>query len=93
MNGSDQWEGLVLVGEHLISNGNNRVYGATYTGLDVLLEDPADWQQWMDDLGQQTVGNGNKTFQYDSCTIAQALDRFGGFAVLDRTWMDNWPAS
>ena len=53
----------------------------------------ADPQAWIDNIGQNALGNGNKTFQYDSCIIADAMEQFGGLAVLDNTWMDNWPAS
>lgn len=93
LNGSANWEGIVLVGEHLTSNGNNRVYGATYTGLDVMLQPEADRAAWLQALGQTSLGNGNKRFQYDSCVISSAMEQFGGLAVLDNTWMDNWPAS
>ena len=93
INGSKTWDGLVLVGEHMTSTGNGKVYGAIYTGLDVLLQDPADREQWVNDLGQNSVGNGNKRFQYDSCMLAAAMTSFGGLRVLSGTWMDNWPAS
>ena len=33
LSGNRTWEGIVMVGEHATSNGNNKVYGATYTGL------------------------------------------------------------
>ena len=91
INGNNTWEGIVLMGEHLISNGNGKVYGATYTGLDAILA--ADPQQRAEDLGQNSVGNGNKRFQYDSCMISSAMTSFGGLSVLDNVWMDNWPAS
>ena len=89
--GDTTWEGIVLVGEHLTSNGNGKVYGATYTGLDAILA--ADPEQWALDLGQNSVGNGNKRFQYDSCMVAAAMESFGGLSVMDNVWMDNWPAS
>ena len=91
ISGSKTWEGIVLVGEHLISNGNGRVYGATYTGLDAILAD--DPQEWAETIGQNSVGNGNKRFQYDSCMISSAMEQFGGLSVIDNAWMDNWPAS
>ena len=91
INGSKTWDGLALVGEHITSNGNGTINGATYTGLDAILA--PDPQQWAEDLGKNSVGNGNKKFQYDSCMIGSAMESFGGLRVLDNTWMDNWPAS
>jgi Tfp pilus assembly protein PilX len=89
ISGNKTWEGIVLVGEHLTSNGNNTVYGAVYTGLDAMLAD--DPEQWIEDMGQTAIGNGNKTYRYDSCSIASAMQSFGGFDVLPNAWMDNWP--
>jgi hypothetical protein len=91
ISGSKTWEGIVLVGEHLTSNGNGRVYGATYTGLDAILAD--DPQEWAETIGQNSVGNGEKRFQYDSCVISSVMEQFGGLSVIDNAWMDNWPAS
>lgn len=90
VDGGKTWSGIVLVGEHLISNGNNTVLGAVFTGLDAMLQ--ADPQAWAETLGQNSVGNGNKIYQYDSCIIESALESFGGLRVLSDTWMDNWPA-
>jgi hypothetical protein len=89
ISGNKTWEGLVLVGQHLTSNGNNTVLGATYTGLDAMLQ--ADPAAWIAAQGQTSVGNGNKTYKYDSCKIASALSSFGGLTVLPNAWMDNWP--
>lgn len=90
ISGNKTWEGLVLVGEHMTSNGNNKVYGAVYTGLDAILApNPSLWALTH---GKNSVGNGNKAYQYDSCTVADALSAFGGLKVLSDTWMDNWPA-
>jgi hypothetical protein len=91
ISGNKTWEGIVLVGEHLTSNGNNKVYGTVYTGLDAILQD--DPQAWAEDIGQNSLGNGNKTYQYDSCMIESAMTSFGGLRVIDNAWMDNWPPS
>lgn len=91
INGSDQWEGVVLIGEHLIANGNGKVYGATLTGLDAILA--ADPEAWAAALGQNSVGNGAKAFQYDSCTLASAMQGVSGLSVFHNAWLDNWPAS
>jgi hypothetical protein len=89
ISGGRTWEGIVLVGRNLTSNGNNTVYGMVVTGLDAMLAD--DPQAWAQALGQNSVGNGNKIYQYDSCSIASATESLGGFEVLDNAWMDNWP--
>lgn len=80
--GSDLWQGVVLVGGKLTSNGNNTVSGATISGLNAQLGvsvPPSD------------VGNGTKTFQYNSCHVASAMQAYGGsLNVLENTWLDNW---
>lgn len=64
MNGGYTWDGLVLVGGRLkSSNGNQTVNGGMVTGLNELLgAAPSDNQ----------IGNGTKTFQYNSCSIYKA---------------------
>src|SRR5690606_8425737 len=62
-----QWEGIVLVGGVLTSNGNNTVLGATVSGLNVKLGMSVPISD---------VGNGTKTYQYDSCNVAAAAARF-----------------
>ena len=36
------------------------------------------------------VGNGTKTYRYDSCNVAQAASKFGGLVPLPNTSVDNW---
>jgi hypothetical protein len=75
------WDGVVLVGNTLTSNGNTQVRGATITGLNIL-------------LGQvvpiQDVGNGNKTYQVNTCNVTRALRVQAKLRPLPNTWMDNW---
>ena len=76
-----QWDGVILVGGALTSNGNNTVSGALVTGLNVLLgENP----------GMSDVGNGTKTYRYDSCNVSKAGEQFKGLAPLRNTGADNW---
>ena len=83
LNGSVQWDGIILVGGTLTSSGNNTVSGAVVTGLNVLLgENP----------GASDLGSGNKTFVFNSCNVANATTRFGGLVALRNTSVDNWPA-
>jgi hypothetical protein len=39
---------------------------------------------------QEAVGNGNKTFQYNSCSIASALNHIGSLQRLRNGWTDTW---
>ena len=81
--GSIKWEGIVLVGGNLTSNGSNRVSGAVLTGLNVLLGQvvlPSD------------IGNGSKSFGFNSCYVASALSRFNGIRAMRNTTVDNWPS-
>jgi hypothetical protein len=89
ISGNKTWDGIVLVGRHLTSNGNNKVYGATISGLDAMIQ--PDPQAWATAQGQNAVGNGNKTYQYNSCHVASALSAFGGFTPIENAWVDNWP--
>ncbi len=66
VHGNAQWDGLVLVGGTITSNGNNRFFGAMVAGLNVKLGRAVD---------AESVDNGNKTFQYNSCDVANALRR------------------
>ena len=79
--GSLKWDGVILVGGTLVSNGNNTIKGALVTGLNVLLGQT---------VGVSDVGNGTKTIRFDSCNIADATDRFNGLAPIRNSSADNW---
>ncbi len=81
INGSRQWNGIILVGGTLTSNGNNTVSGAVMTGLNELLGE---------DVPESDLGNGNKTYRYDSCDVENATNRFAGLSPLRNTSADNW---
>lgn len=81
ISGSTSWNGVILVGGNLTSNGNNTVQGAVVSGLNVGLGQT---------VPQGTVGNGNKTYQYNSCNIANAAARFAALRVFPNAWLDNW---
>jgi hypothetical protein len=89
ISGNKTWDGIILVGTHLTSNGNNKVYGATISGLDAILQ--PDPQAWATAQGQNAVGNGNRTYHYNSCYVASALSSFGGLSPITNAWVDNWP--
>ena len=86
ISGSKSWDGIILVGGTLTSNGNNTVLGAVVTGLNVQLGDTVGPSA----VGVSDVGNGNKTYRYDSCNVAKAAARFAGLVPFRNTQVDNW---
>jgi Flp pilus assembly pilin Flp len=77
------WNGIVLVGgSGNLSGSATRVNGAIITGLNVKLGMP---------VPQTEVGNGNFLVRYNSCHIASALNRLGGWQRIPNAWADNWP--
>jgi Tfp pilus assembly protein PilX len=76
-----QWDGIILVGGTIISNGSMNIYGAVVTGLNVKLGMV---------VPVQTVGNGTKIHQYDSCNIARALNHAGSLERVRNGWTDTW---
>jgi type II secretory pathway pseudopilin PulG len=82
--GSGVWKGIILVGNHLTSNGNNTAYGAVITGLNVKLPAPKNV------VLQDDVGNGTKFYQYDSCNVAAATAGIGHYRLFPNAWMDNF---
>jgi hypothetical protein len=75
------WEGLILVGGNIISNGQANVYGAVITALNMKLGIS---------VPTQTIGNGTKLFQYDSCALARAFGKIGSLERVRNGWTDNW---
>jgi hypothetical protein len=82
LNGSFSWNGVILVGGVLTSNGNNTVSGAVVSGLNVKLGLT---------VLSSDVGNGTKTFRYNSCHVNSALAGLGGLVPIANAWSDNWP--
>jgi hypothetical protein len=80
--GSNQWDGIVLVGGTLTSNGNNHFYGSVIVGLNVKLGASVD---------DETIANGTKIFQYNSCDVANALKALGGWTRIPNARTDNYP--
>jgi hypothetical protein len=81
ISGSLQWDGVILVGGTLTSNGNNTIKGSLVTGLNVLLGQV---------VGVSDVGNGTKTIKFDSCNIASATQHLTGLAPIRNSGADNW---
>jgi hypothetical protein len=89
ISGSDMWDGIIMVGGKLTSNGNNTVAGATISGLNVLL--PGNIQASTSEFDDATAG-GNKTYVYSSCKVARATKALESYRVLANTWADNLPS-
>jgi Tfp pilus assembly protein PilX len=83
INGSINWQGVVLVGGTLTSTGNNTVQGAVVSGLNVQLGMS---------VGASDVGSGTKTYVYNSCSIDSALTNLGKLQRIRNGWTDNWPS-
>jgi hypothetical protein len=75
------WEGLILVGGVLTGNGQGNIYGALVTGLNVKVGTA---------VGLTDLGNGTKTYQYDSCALARALGHIGSIQRVRNGWTDTW---
>ena len=87
--GSNMWNGIILVGGKLTSNGNNTTAGATISGLNYLLPNaPAPGQGVIID---DATANGNKTYVYNSCMVARATQRLRHFVAIPDTWIDDVP--
>jgi hypothetical protein len=85
LNGSGAgWDGIILVGGRLRSNGTNEVQGATITGLNVKLGYTVDDND-VNDL------NGTKQFLYNSCNVSSALTAMGSLRVYQNTWANSFP--
>lgn len=86
INGSNQWYGVILVGGVLTSNGNNVSEGATLSGLNTLTGTRPSAS-----TSDDAVANGQKSYVYDSCSVAKATSGQARYTMLPNTWMDNLP--
>ena len=82
ISGSNMWNGVILVGGNLTSNGNSTVEGAVVSGLNTIFGQA---------LPQGMVGNGTRTYQYNSCNVASAMAKQGKLVPYTNVWVDNWP--
>jgi hypothetical protein len=81
INGSTTWDGILLVGGTIYADGNNNVQGAVITGLNVKLGMT---------VPESDVGNGTKTYQYNSCNIANAMAHYATLVLTTGSWSDNY---
>lgn len=87
------WRGVVLVGGRAdLSGSATRVYGSIITGLNLKLS-PLSAYPFLPQTypSESAVGNGNFQVQYNSCNVASALNRLGGWQRIANGWADNWP--
>ena len=89
ISGSNMWNGIILIGGKLTSNGNNTTSGATFSGLNYLL--PGALQPGPGYISDDATLNGNKTYVYNSCNVARATQKLRHFVALPDTWIDDVP--
>lgn len=77
------WDGIIITGGRIRSNGGNQVSGAVITGLNVKLGYVVTASD-MNDL------NGNKEYLYNSCNVNSALSALGSLRVYQNTWANNF---
>lgn len=87
ISGSNMWDGIVLVGGKLTSNGNNTTAGATLSGLNLILPGATDPGNGVQD--DDATQNGQKTYVYNSCKVSRAAQRLRVYFSMSNTWMDN----
>ncbi len=98
MSGDNLWQGILMVGGQMISNGNGTVTGATMSGLNTILtstqlakaQEKAAPGTTLSNNPANARANGTKTFQYDSCEVAKAAGGIASYSVFPNAWMDNF---
>ncbi len=95
INGSNQWYGVIMVGGQLTSNGNNVSEGATYSGLNMLCNDDPICNPGLSNplasTADDATANGQKSYVYDSCSVAKATSAMARYTMMPNTWMDDIP--
>jgi len=86
ISGSNMWNGILLVGGSLTSNGNNTTSGATISGLNVLLGDTTAAGVVNVDT---STANGQKSYVYNSCNVSRASKRLQSYLAYPNAWLDN----
>ena len=85
MEGSFEWDGVLLVGGYMSSNGYQTIEGAVVTGLNILLGES---------VPTSDIGNGNKNFLYNSCWLKRASESWdgsvpAGLALVPGSWSED----
>jgi hypothetical protein len=87
INGSNMWDGIILVGGVLTSNGNNVTAGTTLSGLNALL--PGAPLPPPSHSGDNADANGQKSYVYNSCNVDRATKGLQSFQPIANAWVDN----
>lgn len=80
---SDSWRGIILAGGQVNSGGNSDFDGAITSGLNKKIPGVTV-------LTPSFLANGNKSYYYNSCTVAKAMSAMGAAVRISNAWMDNW---
>ena len=87
INNDFEWDGVILVGDFMQSNGKMAIRGGIVTGLNLLLgRDP-------DDMNISAVGPGEAQITYNSCMVAEAQNAGGGNSwgsPQPVAWVSSW---
>ena len=89
ISGSNMWDGVILVGGQLTSNGNNTTSGTTVSGLNYKL--PGAVQPPPGYINDNATANGTKSYVYNSCNVNRATQRLRHYLPLANTWVDDIP--
>jgi hypothetical protein len=89
ISGSNMWDGVVLIGGALTSNGNNTTSGATLSGLNYLLGATVPPSA---DLSDNSTANGQKTYVYNSCNVSKASKGLQSYRTMTNSYIDLLPA-
>lgn len=79
MNGSFHWDGLLLVGGSIQSDGNQIIHGGAVSALNLLLGET---------VPDNDLGNGTKTFRFDSCALYYATRELASFSAEPGSWYE-----
>lgn len=85
ISGSNMWDGVVLIGGKLTSNGNNTTAGATLSGLNYLLGGTPEASS------DDSDANGQKTYVYNSCAVEKASKGLQSYKAWTNTYIDQIP--
>jgi hypothetical protein len=89
ISGSNMWNGIILIGGKLTSNGNNTTSGATVSGLNYKL--PGAQQPAAGYINDNATANGTKSYVYNSCNVTRATQRLRHYVPMADTWIDDIP--
>jgi len=82
MSGSFEWDGIILAGGTIRSNGNTTVLGAVMSALNLLIDPDA--------VESFDLGNGTKTFQFHSCHFQGSVASISGLSRLPGAWYEDF---